>query len=394
MKELILFLCLLAFSSRAQDITTVDSILEAVNLDDSSHIHKVVDALNLAKKLEYEKGEARAYHFLGYIYNVKGNFPLSMEKEMMAEQLYKSIGDDEMRAKACISIAYTFHMLKSPEKQLQYSKLAIQLSEEDSLKAYAYNNIGRAQMALGKTDSAFHSFMTAVKLAEKSGKVKEVPLFFTGLGNAYIKIKMYDSAITSFWKIQRYAEGNPNELARMYNNIGTCHHFKKEYQYAELNYLESIALASKAESGGACLNYAELLHETGYEEKARAYLAKALQFDYDLGHLGRTLHLMKMFEQSSMVRDCLYVHATRDFEQLRSECVTVAMIESDLHNAREKAALHEASEWKGKMMWTGLLIGVLFFALSARYIYLSRHKIKAYRASFEKIRALVKQAEN
>jgi tetratricopeptide (TPR) repeat protein len=393
MKRILPFLLsLITFASLSQDILKVDSLLNSVNRDDSAQVHRVVDALNLAKKIEYEKGEAKAYLYLGYIYCVKRNFPLSMEKYMYADELYKSIGDDEMRAKACIGMAYTFHEMKSPEKVIHYAKLVLKLSKQDSLKAYAYNSIGRGQMALGRTDSAFNSFMTAVKLAEKSGKVKNVHLFFTGLGNAYIKVKMYDSAIVSFWKIQRYANGDTKQLAWMYNNIGVCHHFKKEYQYAELNYLESIALGVKSESGGACLNYAELLHETGNEEKARAYLAKGLQFDYDLGHLGRTLFEMQLFKESSMVRDCLYIHATRDFEQLRSECVTVAAIESDLRNAREKAALKEASDWKGKMLITLLLVGLVFVGVVIKYGVDFYRRSKNAEKTFKDLRLILKKA--
>jgi tetratricopeptide (TPR) repeat protein len=244
-------------------------------------------------------------------------------------------------------------------------------------------------MALGKTDSAFTSFMTAVKLKEKIGQTKDVHLFLTGLGNAYIKVKMYDSAITTFWRIQRYAYNRGPVLSRMYNNIGVCHHLKEEFQNAELNYLESIALAEKSESGGACLNYAELLYNLGQPEKARAYLAKGLTFDYDLGHLGRTLHAMKMFEQSSTVRDCLYVHATKDFEQLRSECVTVAGIESDLRNAREKAALTQAAEANRKLLWAGSLIGLTVVLLMGKYLWDARHKIAYARKSVEKIEKIL-----
>jgi hypothetical protein len=154
---------------------------------------------------------------------------------------------------------------------------------------------------------------------------------------------------------------------------------------AELNYLESIALAVKSESGGACLNYAELLFETGYPEKSRSYLAKALQFDYDLVHLGRTLYAVEMYKESSMVRDCVYVHATRDFEQLLPECVSIAMIESDLRNAREKAALEEASEAKTTAMWTMVLVGVVAIGLLGNYLWDARHKILSYKRTDEKI---------
>jgi tetratricopeptide (TPR) repeat protein len=179
------------------------------------------------------------------------------------------------------------------------------------------------------------------------------------------------------------------QLSRMYNNIGVCHHLKGEFLNAELNYLEAIALAVKSESGGACLNYAELLYNLGQPEKARSYLAKGLQFDYDLGHLGRTLHAMKMFEQSSNVRDCLYVHATRDFEQLRSECVTVAGIESDLRNAREKAALSQAAESDRRLLWTGGLIGLTVVILMGKYLWDARHKLSMAKRSITRIQKIL-----
>jgi tetratricopeptide (TPR) repeat protein len=212
MKRLLLLLCLVAFSSSAQDIATVDSILKSVDLDDSAHVHRIVEALNLSKKLEYEKGEAQAYDYLAYIYCVKRNFKLSIEKNLMAADLYKSIGDDESRAKSYVSIAYAYNEMKLPKEVIRYANMTLDLSKQDSLRAFAYNSLGRGQMALGKTTESFKNFMTAVKRAEDCGKINKVHLFLTGLGNAYLKRKMYDSAIASFWRIQRYANGDTTIL--------------------------------------------------------------------------------------------------------------------------------------------------------------------------------------
>jgi tetratricopeptide (TPR) repeat protein len=383
MKRLTLFLLLLAGTTYAQNPYTVDSILSKADIDDTSSIHQVVQALDISRTIEYEKGEAKAYHYLGYVYNIKGNFSLSMEKYRTAEQLYKSIGDNEKRAHVQINLAYLYNRLQDHDQETLCAIEAIKITEKDSIKAYGWNCIGRAQMALGRIDSAFNCFTRAIEIKEKFGQTEDIHDFLNSMGNALIKGKKYDSAIAVFWRIQGYANDRPKVLARMFNNIGVCHHLLNQYQMAELNYLESIALAVKAESGGACLNYAELLHQMGQPEKAKSYLAKGLQFDYDLGHLGRTLHAMKMFEQSSNVRDCLYVHATRDFEKLRAHSVSVAMIESDLRNAREKAALHEANKAKTDLLITILAVTALSVAMAVRYF------IKCYRS--EKVREFVKR---
>jgi tetratricopeptide (TPR) repeat protein len=369
MKRLLFLLCFCAYNTFAQDITSVDSILTTVNLDDSSHIHRIVRALELSKIIEYEKGEARCYHFLGYIYNIKGNFPLSMEKYLMAEQLYKNIGDNEKMAHVNINVAYLYDRLKDYEKEIAASKKAISLTKLDSMKAYGYNCMGRAEMVMGNIAESIKNFNKAIEIKEQTGDANDIHDFLNSMGNAFIKAKMYDSAIATFWRIQRYAHGSTKILSRMYNNIGVCHHFKGQKQFAELNYLESIILDVKSESGGACLNYAELLYQMGQPEKAKSYLAKGLSYDYDLGHLGRTLHAMRMFEQSSIVRDCLYVHATKDFEKLRSNSVSIAVIESDLRNAREQSALKEANEWKGKMLWTWLAISVVAAIAVGKYMW-------------------------
>jgi tetratricopeptide (TPR) repeat protein len=145
-KNLLLIVCFFAYNTYAQNFYTVDSILNTVNVEDSSHIHQTIEALNLAKQLGYDKGEARAFHCLGFIYTMKGSFPLSMEKYLRAADLYKHIGNEEKRAVVLVNIAYVFHRMKDYEQEIKYAEEALAISKEDSIKGYAYSCLGKAKM--------------------------------------------------------------------------------------------------------------------------------------------------------------------------------------------------------------------------------------------------------
>jgi hypothetical protein len=59
-----------------------------------------------------------------------------------------------------------------------------------------------------------------------------------------------------------------------------------------------------------------------------------------------------------------------------------------LRNAREKAALKEASDWKGKMLITGLCIGVIALISVAKYgldFYRERQNTRDVSAKLKKI---------
>lgn len=378
-KNLLLIVCLLSNNIFAQTFSTVDSLLENTNVDDSSQIYQAVKALNLSKELEYQKGEARSYHVLGYMYSVKKNYPKAMEKYFQARQKFKEIGDKNREALVCVSLAYAFHALKDYEKEKQYCRDVLMLSTVDSTRAYAYNSIGRAEMAEGNVKRAVASFNRAIIIMDNNGLTHKIYKFYTNLGVSYQKVHMYDSAIMTFWKIDRYAYKRPDVLAQMYMNIGVSYHLKGDYDNAELNYLESISMGNKDCSGKSCLNYAELLHQMGEKNKAKQYLAHGLTYDYDLGHLGRTLFAMEMFKESAQVRDSLFNHATKDYEQLMKTSVNIATVESDLRNAREKAALKEIAEYKSKWMWAVAGISFLLLAMAGKYLWDCRHKIQSFR---------------
>jgi tetratricopeptide (TPR) repeat protein len=369
-KKLLLALCLL-FSNAAfpQNIHTIDSVLQTVNVSDSSHINKTIYALNLARTLNYEKGQANALHTLGFLYECKGNYPLALEKYLQCEYIRSKTGEDNLRAQVLVNIAYLYDKVKDYNSEIRYANEALKIAKEDSLKCFAYVSLGKGYLNKGYNDLAIEFFNTSITIKKEKGLTSSLYKDYSSLGNAYIKVKKYDSAIISFSKIYGYSSGKKDILARMYNNLGVSYHFKGDYKEAEQNYLESINLNVKDESGDACLNYAELLYQLGEKNKANEYLNKALDYNYNLAHLGRTLHFMERFEESSEVRDCLYRHSNMNYELLNHDGLKVARIENETLHERERQALKAKYETERKYKFMVISLSILFIGLIFKYVW-------------------------
>jgi tetratricopeptide (TPR) repeat protein len=377
-KKLLLALCLIfSFNVFSQNIATVDSLLELSNSDDTSHISLSIQALNLAKTLDYEKGQGRALHKLGYQYEKKGNYPLAIQKYLQSEYIRNKTGEDEMRGFVYINIAFLYDKVKDYDSEIRYAEQALKIVKSDSLKCFAHNSMGKAYLNKGIYDSALHHFNTSIAIKEKKGNKSSLHREYNGLGNALIKAGNYDAAIRAFSKIYNYAMVDKKILAKMNNNIGVCYHSLGNFQEAEHYFLEAIKYNNREESGDACLNYAEILFLNGQAEKANEYVAKALTYNYDLAHLGRTLHALHRFEESSQVRDSLYRHATTNYEFLNQDGLEVARIENEMLHERERVALREKYETERKYKFTVICIFVLCIGLIIKYLWEYYFKMKS-----------------
>ena len=232
-KKLLLAFCLL-FSNAAfpQNIHTIDSVLLTVNVSDTSHINKTIYALNLAKTLDYQKGQAKALHTLGFLYECKGNYPLALEKYLQCEFIRSKTGEDNLRAQVLVNIAYLYDKVKDYHSEIRYANEALKIAREDSLKCFAYVSLGKGYLKNGYDDLAIEFFNTSISIKKARGLTSSLYTEYSSLGNAYIKVKKYDSAIVALSKIYQFSSGKKDILARMYNNLGVCYHFKGEYKEA------------------------------------------------------------------------------------------------------------------------------------------------------------------
>ncbi len=205
----------------------------------------VEEALDIASKIYYINGIAKAYDTKGYMERKKNNF------------------------------------LKSVE----YHKRALGFLEKSTdtlLKIKCLNNLGVSLRKLNDEKESYKYYIHALKLARASHNEKQIARILNGIGNVFVNTEEYDKALFYFRKSLDYEIKNKNLKGQEYNfaNIGEAFIYKKQYDSAEYYLKKSLELAKiiyKPKNVGIEYNLLALLYKNkGDYLNAILYYDKAL----------------------------------------------------------------------------------------------------------------------
>lgn len=165
-------------------------------------------AITLAQKIGFKKGEAEAYNNIGYWFTQKGNYPKAIENYLKAIQLAESANYEEGLKRSFNNIAGVYCFLKNYRTSIDYaaksSKLSTKFNDLSTL-ALAYSWQSRSYLELHQTDSALKYAQLSYQAASKSKDY--LPLFQatarlgevnSSLGNhplalEYLRLSLYNS---------------------------------------------------------------------------------------------------------------------------------------------------------------------------------------------------------
>jgi len=133
----------------------------------------------------------------------------------------------------------------------------------------AFNNLGNALGAAGKTDEAMQAYNAAIKINP------DFPDAHSNLGNALVGQKKLDEAIEHFKKA---IKGEPR-MANFHFNYGIALFEKKQFKEAAEEY--GTALRLQPNSADALNNMANLLNKENKFQEALGYALNALQLRPD-----------------------------------------------------------------------------------------------------------------
>ncbi|KAA0990071.1 ATP-binding protein [Dyadobacter aurulentus] len=129
-------------STQYVDVLNKISLLFYEQNADSTLIYSV-RALEIASRLEYEKGIADATNNLGIVYDIKGNSQLAMRYYNDAYNKYRAIGDSSNIVQTLMNIAMVYELSGKDEKAVNNFKQALSLGNRiahDSITALAIYN--------------------------------------------------------------------------------------------------------------------------------------------------------------------------------------------------------------------------------------------------------------
>jgi len=142
----------------------ISSLYESVNLDSSLVFGQ--QAFDYSNAINYKKGIAMASTCIGYYYNSKGNYELSLTHFLKAKAIYEEIH-----------------------------------SEADICESY--NSIGNCLIGYGKNEKALEAYSEGYRLAQLKGLKMKEATFAIGIGNCLMEIDKNQEALTYFLNAKR-----------------------------------------------------------------------------------------------------------------------------------------------------------------------------------------------
>lgn len=219
------------------------------------------DGLELAEKIDFQKGESRCLNRIGALQGFFGNNDEALKTLFNAINISTQIKDLEGIAKANINLGVIYGDQKYPEKAIEcYKKserIAIRIKNQELLQL-SYLNIGSQFNELKEEDSAQFYRKKAYELAVKINS-NEINIILQNIGNSYRRQKKYDLALQYYHKSMYYSKKTLSNrtLANTYYEMATvfkatkrldsCIYYAKKSNVLskESNHLLFLSLSSR-----------------------------------------------------------------------------------------------------------------------------------------------------
>ncbi len=224
-----------------------------------------------ARALGYQKGLADAYHRLGIVLVLRGQFDVAIEQFLKAIKLYEELGDIESMAGLYGEFGYQYRRSSDMEKAKSYMRKGMSLAEQHQLMetlAPIYDNYGVLKLIEGEVDSALYFYNKSLQIKYSINDTIGIPYSLQKIATALTEKKNYPQALdfadqaSKYWGRDKESVGWANNLvlyAEIYMAMG-------ETDKAIAAFLDCIKLARKLDYRNLTLYCYEQLSKL-YEKK-------------------------------------------------------------------------------------------------------------------------------
>lgn len=209
-----------------------------------------IEALELAKLLNYKQGIAFANRVIGVAHWVRGNPDLSFRYLLDAEKVYRSIGDSLGLANSMLNLGMVYADRQNHSTSLEKYKESLSLFQslgKSSRIATTYTKTAEVLIAQEDYNQAYKYLTEALAIHQKEGFLYGISEVDSKLGKLSIARGEYREAI-SYLLLSVEAGKQRNDhvgAADAYHDIAQCHYLLGELKQAERYLLQSEELAEK-----------------------------------------------------------------------------------------------------------------------------------------------------
>lgn len=265
---------------------------------DSAMLHGNA-AIQLALKLNFQKGLAEAYNNTGLVHYSRGNYPQALDyffnalkvHEQLLSQALKNSSPDQVKkyknetARNFGNIGLVYKSQEDNAKAQEYYLKALNLFEETGNKSKicaALGNMGSIFRDQEDYPKALDYYFRALKIAEELQDENGIGRLRGNIGSIYFEKEEYANALTYFSDALRIAKqiGDKNRIPIWLGNIGILYSQQRKYPDAEKYLLESHKLYQDIDDRYGLMdvnkNLSKLYERTGKYAKALSYYKIAM----------------------------------------------------------------------------------------------------------------------
>ena len=220
----------------SQLLTQADSLLR-IGFHERSRI-LADSALVVANKQGNKKLQAHCLRTLGGAYSGAGNFPKALNYQYRSLHISEELKDIKSIASELNSLGIIYYTKTVYPKALELLLRSLRLA--DSIKDTALimgtlYNLGLVEMEKGDTTKSLEYYRTAYKYGLILDDKRTLALLNNGLGNYYLSVKEYESALTQYSQaLSRFSEVKDIVgVSRAYNNIGLLYCSMGEFEKSQ-----------------------------------------------------------------------------------------------------------------------------------------------------------------
>jgi adenylate cyclase len=250
-------------ASAKEDTNKVISLIElskrSVGLNSAQAIIVALEAKDLAQKLSYGRGVAKAFKYAGNGYYNQGKYIEAIEFWNRSMDVFDSIGEKSGVANMLSNLGVVYNVQGLNDSALTCLLKALKISEQlaDSFRiAATCLNIGNIYQDNPKTwDKAIEYYLQALPISERLVDPTHLPEEIAdmtgsinmGIGEVYLFNKKDIPALFYFKKALDYVKGKEAEQYAL-NDLGKAYLLRKDYNSAIKYHQQAFELSKKLDS--------------------------------------------------------------------------------------------------------------------------------------------------
>lgn len=155
-------------------------------------------AIEISKKVHFDKGHAQGHNILANIYFYLGNYPESLKSNFEALRLRESLRDKIGVANSYNNIGNVYLKMEKTTEALKFHFMSLEIRKnlKDTVNlAYSYNNIGNVYQKVSDFSNALRFHNKAYEIRKSLNEPSDLAISLINLGTIYSELGKYQMAL-------------------------------------------------------------------------------------------------------------------------------------------------------------------------------------------------------